>query len=91
MKRWFTLLVVCFLTNSALGQSRVQIMPFDEGPQDAGFAAYRASLLHAVVARDIDAVLAATSPDVELSFGGSSGHQQLRANLTVEPSTLSEE
>jgi len=95
MRHLIALCAACFLAaataTSTAAQERVQIQPFDEGPRDKTFDAYRAALLQAVVTRDIDAVLRATSPNIDLSFGGDAGRQQLRDNLTVGPETLSEE
>jgi len=64
--------------------------PVDEAAQGAGFAAYRARLLEAVVARDVDAIVDMADPEIALNFGGKSGHAGLRAFLTVPTETFSE-
>jgi len=69
----------------------LRAVPVDEGAQDPGFAAYRARLLQAVVARDIPFILSQTSPRVDLSFGGGGGHDDFRARLVVDPDTLSDD
>ncbi|MCP3970982.1 MAG: hypothetical protein GY717_11835 [Rhodobacteraceae bacterium] len=75
----------------AMGAERLHVPPVDEGANNAGFAEYRARFLQAVVARDIDAMLTLTDQKVNLSFGGETGHDDFRAMLTVNPTTLSEE
>lgn len=68
-----------------------RVLPVDEAPRDAEFAAFRARLLAAVVARDVDAILSMTSDDVQLSFGMDSGHERFVEMMTVPEETLSGE
>ena len=63
----------------------------DEGPSDPAFAAFRARLLAAVRARDTEAVLALSSPDIRVSFGGEYGVDGFRTMLDPDPENLSPE
>ncbi|MEO0772953.1 MAG: hypothetical protein AAFZ04_07205 [Pseudomonadota bacterium] len=65
--------------------------PVDEAEEDASFVSYREALITAVVARDIDAILAAAAEDIMLSFGGESGRDALRAFLEVDPEDFAPE
>ncbi|MEM6590152.1 MAG: hypothetical protein AAF641_17030 [Pseudomonadota bacterium] len=65
--------------------------PVDEAEADESFVAYRAALIDAVVARDIDAIIDATADDVLMSFGGAEGHDALRAFLKVDPEEFAPE
>ena len=85
---FFTLLLLA-LPVSVVAQA-LTLPPVDEADQDESFAAYRARLIEAVVARDIDAIVAMASEDIRLSFGGASGHAALREFLTVDPQTFPE-
>lgn len=86
------LIVLCLAILAAPAAAQItRVEPVDEGPQDSGFAAYRDAFLTALAARDIPAMLRLTSPGVELSFGGHSGHADFVQFLTVPPETLSPE
>lgn len=49
------------------------LTPMDEGPSNPAFFSFRAQLLHAVVARDVEALLAVVDPHIKNSFGGNDG------------------
>lgn len=66
----------------------MRVAPFDEAEVDPAFEAYRARLLEAIVARDVEAVLAAAHPEILLDYGGGAGREELRARLLVDPETL---
>lgn len=88
--RWLAIFCAVVWAAAAAGQA-LRVPPTDEAGQDPSFAAYRDQLLAAVVARDIDGVLALTGRDIHLSYGGQSGHADFRDNLTVDPMTLHED
>lgn len=83
-----TLLLLCLPL--PLAAQNPTAPPVDEAEQDESFAAYRARLLNAVVARDIDAILSMAAEEIRLSFGGASGHAALREFLTVSPESFPE-
>ena len=56
--------------------------PFDDAGQDPSFKAYRDRLLTAVEQRNVDAVLAASSPQIDVTFGGEPGREAFREMLT---------
>lgn len=86
------LIALCLsLLASPVAAQITRVEPVDEAARDSDFAAYRTSFIAAVAARDIPAMLRLTSPDVELSFGGHSGHADFVQFLTVPPETLSPE
>lgn len=66
-------------------------LPVDEAAQVQGFEAYRNDLLAAIARRDVEAVVASASKDVELSFGGDTGHDALRSFLTLSEDDLADE
>lgn len=57
---------------------------FDTCGKLPGAAAFRAKLERAVKARNVEALVGLTAPDVRLDFGGGEGHDQLRDRLTGE-------
>ena len=65
--------------------------PVDEADKDAALVAFRDGLRAAAEARDTDAVLAASCPEILISFGGDGGLDEFRAFLSVPEDTLSEE
>ena len=85
-----TLAILAFSASGAVAAGRTA-MPVDEGANDPSFAQYRAKLLEAVIARDVDGVIAGTSTDVQLSFGGHAGHEDLRGFLTLSEADLADE
>ena len=56
-------------------------MPVDEAPREPSLVAYRAALLAAVRARDVERVIALSDPDIRTSFGDDGGSAQLRRRL----------
>ena len=66
-------------------------LPVDEAEENEDFAAFRETLLEAVTARDIDAILEMASEDMQLSFGGAEEQEALRAFLEVDPDQFSAE
>ena len=57
------------------------VKPTDDAPLDAGYLKFHKNLQKAVGTRNIEALIHLTSPDVMLGFGGSGGHDDLRALL----------
>lgn len=91
MIRVLALLLVVGVWGVAAPAQTVEAPPVDEADAVPGFAAYRARLLEAVVARDIDAILSMAGADIHLSFGGESGRAALRAFLEVPPEDFAPE
>lgn len=56
--------------------------PRDDAAKDPSFAAYRAALMKAVKKRDVERLVAASTPEIKLSFGGQHGRKTLRALLS---------
>jgi hypothetical protein len=50
--------------------------PFDEGPRDRSFAAFRRKLIRIVDARDLAALRRHFHPDIRVSFGGQNGRAE---------------
>lgn len=63
----------------------------DQAGKDASFLAYRTELLTAVIDRDVDEVVLAAAPDVQLDFGGGEGRAEFRKRLTVSEDDLAED
>ncbi len=55
-----------------------QAFPADEGIEVPEFLAWRDGLIDAVGRRDTEAVVALAHPDIQLSFGGAHGRDELR-------------
>ena len=70
--------------------ARQSFPPQDEAVNDPELEAFRADLLARVAARDIEAVVAASCPDIYLSHGGSGGPRELRANLEPTSQTMAD-
>ncbi|MEQ9673450.1 MAG: hypothetical protein RLO10_03215, partial [Roseovarius indicus] len=85
---FFTLLLMALPVT--LSAQELTLPPVDEAEEDESFLAYRDRLIAAVVARDIEAIVAMSAEDIRLSFGGASGHAALREYLTVDPKTFPE-
>ncbi len=86
------LMICLFLALPSLVSAQTQTLPpVDEAEKDDSFAAYREALITAVVARDIEAILKASAPDIMLSFGGAEGRDALRAFLEVNPEEFAPE
>lgn len=83
-----TLLALLLLLGAAMpaAAEHATFPPFDEAGQEPSFRAYRAGLLAAVERRDLEAVTAMASADINLSFGGDSGRQTFMAWL-ADPET----
>jgi hypothetical protein len=58
------------------------LMPVDEAGKNPEFFVYRARLQAAIAARDVDAVIAASDPNIKLGFGGEGGAAEFRKMLT---------
>lgn len=65
--------------------------PVDQAEQDPTLLKFRSDLLAKIEARDTEAVVAATCPDIYLSHGSNGGPDEFRINLTEPPDQLSEE
>lgn len=66
----------------------LQLLPFDEAAENPAFKQLRDALLDAARRRDLERLLAATAPDVQLGFGSESGVEQLRRSLAAEDGAL---
>lgn|GEM_PF-6573531 len=88
----FVIFCVMFLMASvgSWAQENLVVLPVDEAAEDASFFSYRSALLSAVIARDTEAVIALSSPDISLSFGGSEGHGAFRDRLNTPIDTVAD-
>ncbi|MHA3915279.1 SH3 domain-containing protein [Halovulum sp. GXIMD14793] len=77
---WSAIAATILLPTSLAAQT-LKAPPVDEATLNPAFASYRAQLIQAVDSRDPDGVVAASCPDIKLSFGGASGHAELRKML----------
>ncbi|WP_420586960.1 SH3 domain-containing protein [Ruegeria sp.] len=84
------LLLAAFLCGPALAD-RQSFPPVDEADRDPSLVEFRETLLAKIAARDVDTIVALACPDIYLSHGGDGGPEELRANLVLDPQTLSEE
>ena len=84
----YALLIAC-LASPALAD-RQTFPPVDEAAQDPTLVAFRDSLRAKVAARDLDAVLANSCPDIYLDYTGDGGRDELRDFLDIDPETLPE-
>lgn len=66
-----------------------KLMPVDEAPRDPELAAFRESLLSAVRARNIEAILLMSDPGIRTTFGAGGGTADFRRMLN-EPGMLGE-
>jgi hypothetical protein len=82
--------VLLFAPIALHAEGNLVVPPVDEAAQDVSFLAYRTDLINAVAARDTEAVIALSSPEISLSFGGNEGHDDLRDNLDVPVEKLAE-
>ncbi|WP_190293703.1 SH3 domain-containing protein [Roseibium aggregatum] len=79
------------LTGSLAQAAERKALPVDQASKVQGFEAYRSDLLAAIARRDVEAVVAAASQDIELSFGGDAGPDALRSFLTLSEDDLADE
>ncbi|HKY96011.1 MAG TPA: SH3 domain-containing protein [Kiloniellales bacterium] len=77
------LLSALLLATPAAAAEPLTYPPFDDAGQQPTFKTYRDKLIAAVEKRDVAAVVAMASPEVELSFGGDSGRETLRQWLSA--------
>ncbi len=63
----------------AAPRQEARVLPVDEAPEDPEFFAFRAALQRALAGRDTAALLAIVDPEIKLSFGGSWGLADFRA------------
>lgn len=81
MRALLVVLMLLVAPLTAWAQS-IQVKPFDQAEQNPEFKAFRDALLASVKARDLEAVVAAAAPDIDLSFGGDSGPERFRDFLS---------
>ncbi|WP_170572001.1 SH3 domain-containing protein [Ruegeria atlantica] len=86
----YCLLLVAWVGGPALAD-RQSFPPVDQADQDPSLVAFRDELLAQVKAGDTEAIVTQVCPDIYLSHGGGGGPEELRANLVLDPKTLSEE
>jgi hypothetical protein len=65
--------------------ARRPVPPADEAARDAALIKVREAILAAARTRNIDALLAHVTRDVQLDFGGTKGHAALKRKLQREP------
>ncbi|MEY8098296.1 SH3 domain-containing protein [Falsihalocynthiibacter sp. S25ZX9] len=76
---------------SSISAQTLRALPVDEGASNQSFSSFRSDLLQAIERRDADYVVSQASSEIELSFGGASGHEDFRKLLTVGPNNLAED
>ena len=87
-----TVILTAIMLLPALGHAQNMIAhPVDEAPKDPSFLTYRNAMLELVKVQDTEAFLKLVDPDIHLSFGGHSGHGDMRRQLNLSPDDLSEE
>ncbi|KAE9628491.1 SH3 domain-containing protein [Parasedimentitalea maritima] len=85
-------LIVCFVSlGSPLVAQRIHLSPVDQAEKDPTLSIFRTQLLTDIIARDTEAVVAASCNQIYLSHGGNGGHDEFRYNLTLPEESLSEE
>jgi hypothetical protein len=75
--------VLFFACGQAAAQTPERWIPLETARTDPALMTFRQGLLDAVRQRDAEAVAAVASPDIHLSFGGTSGRQKLIEGLTA--------
>ena len=78
MRQLFIILVIFTFTVTTTTANPLIVRPFDEASKDPSFEKFRAKLLRAVMDQNIEAVISMTDSDIHLSFGGHTGHDDLR-------------
>lgn len=87
-----TAILTTLMLLPALGHAQNMIAwPVDEAKKDPSFLTYRNTMLELVKAQDTEAFLKLVDPNIHLSFGGHSGHEDMRRQLNLSPDDLSEE
>lgn len=61
-----------FFGTTALAQERY-VKPFDEGPKDASFSAFRTKLIAAAEKKDLKFIISVLDPEIVSSYGGHEG------------------
>lgn len=82
MRKLFALVLFFSSFAFAAAAESVRVPPFDQAGQQPDLKVFRDGLLDAVKARDIEAVVAAASEDILLSFGGDEGPARFRDFLS---------
>jgi len=72
---WAAMLLITAATVPELAFAQ-SFRPFDEGPRDRSFAAFRRKLIRIVDARDLAALRRHFHPDIRVSFGGQNGRAE---------------
>ena len=85
------LLIILLMLPAIANAQNMVARPIDEAGNDPSFLAYRTALIQSVKSRDTEAVVAASANDIHLSFGGHSGHNDLRDFLNVPIENLADE
>jgi hypothetical protein len=87
-----TVILAALMLLPTLGHAQNMIAwPVDEAKKDPSFLTYRNTMLELVKAQDTEAFLKLVDPEIHLSFGGHSGHEDMRRQLNLSPDDLSEE
>jgi hypothetical protein len=86
-----SLFLLAVMSAPAVALDALTAKPVDEASKDPIFKAFRDGLISSVAARDTNAVLAQSCPEILISFGGDGGLDEFREFLTVPEETLSDE
>ena len=73
---------VPFCADAGNKAAPARLLPVDEASRQPEFFTFRARLQAAIAAKDLDAVVAASDPNIKLGFGGEDGSALLRENLS---------
>ncbi|MCP5086420.1 MAG: SH3 domain-containing protein [Rhodobacteraceae bacterium] len=77
-------------SQAALAQ-QLQVLPRDEAARDPAFLAFLTRLQEAIHSRDLAYIVAQSSSDVLVSFGGNGGHDELREFFLVPEENYADE
>ncbi|MCP5072066.1 MAG: hypothetical protein GY947_02065 [Rhodobacteraceae bacterium] len=70
---------------------QLQVLPKDEAARDPAFLAFRTRLFAAIRSRDVAHIVAQSTSDILISFGGNGGHDELRDFLLVPEENYADE
>ncbi len=83
--------LMAFTAASTSYAQQAVALPVDEASQNPAFFAFRERLIAMVEAKDVEGIVANSCSDINLSFGGAGGHDDLRDFLNVPESLFSAE
>ena len=91
MLRIFSLILILAGFSHPVFAEATVVSYVKEAEDDPSFAECRVKLLLAIHARDTEAVIGLSDPEIHLSFGGQAGHDDFREILNVPEENLSED